>query len=290
MHDAGPAFSGITPCVDLIGEGNNTGTYAAFDGITVPTLGAPGPGGSSDIGTSVTLDGAIPNGIFLTNTATMDIIGNSTMEVWIQVGDTNDTQEIIMHGPAVEQNPNKTIDYLGIDKNGGYTVGRYQQTSTNATPFTAAYYPIPVADSGQWVHLVGTSDGVAWHLYRNAQEVANLPDTNGAIDANGGWAFGARNNMAVPPNNVIDPDNGVGLTASINNLALYDYALTPAQILNHYQVGLAGATSPITNSISINADGLGNIILTWPYGTLPAGCFTQRSMVRCRSRAFALYG
>jgi hypothetical protein len=271
LHEAGLATNDMTVAQDLIGEGDNNGTYAGFDTITTPLLGQPGPGGSTDLGTSVTLDGSIPNGIFLSNASAMDITGNSTMEVWIQVEDpgNGNIQNIIEHGPAIEANPSKSENFLGFDGIGDYYVGSYKQLNA-AQPYTDAFYPVPLADVGQWVYLVGTSDGVAWHLYRNAQEVANLSDTNGAIDANGGWAIGARNNMNVPPNNVINPtiSGSTGLTASINNVALYDYALTPGQILAHYQVGLRGATSPVSNPISIQADGLGNVILTWSYGTI----------------------
>ena len=208
---------------------------------------------------SVTLNASAVNGIYINDPNAMGIVGPITLEAWVLVQDIVDQQNIIAHGPSVDGNPSQTSDILGINALGEYYIDRYQETGNPQSNGVA--WPIPNGDQGQWVYLVGTADGTAWHLYRNAQEVANSADTIGANAANGGWAIGARDEIA--PVGVIAPS----LTGSINNVAIYDYALTPGKILAHYQIGLTGATSPVSNNMTIQPSGT-NVIVTWQYGTL----------------------
>lgn len=251
-----------TVAADLIDPVDNDGTYVTQDTNVpplLPELGEPGP--SSFLGTSVTLDDTVTNGIVINNPSAMGIIGNLTLEAWVQVQDVNDEQWIVAHSPAIDANPSKTSDRLEINS-GYYIVERYQQTAI-PTDF-GAYYAIPSQDQGSWVYLVGVADGTAWRLYENGVEVANVPDTNspaGAIFANGGWSIGGRNANS-NPQNIIAPS----LTGSINNVAIYDYALSPETILQHYQIGLTGIFTP-PPTMSIESSGA-NVIVSWTSGFL----------------------
>jgi hypothetical protein len=240
---------------DLIDPVNNNGTYVTQDTNT-PALFSQ-PGASSYLGTAVTLNSIATNGIFVNNASAMGIVGALTLEAWVKIQDTSDEQWIVAHGPYIDANPSKTDDRLAI-KDGNYFAGWYSDKPT-PTDFGVTL-AIPDAP-GTWVHLVGVADGTYWRLYENGVDVADLLDTNtpsGAIPANGGWAIGGR----------WDPSLGViypSLNGSINNVAIYDHALSPATIQQHYQIGLTGAATP--PSMSIQKSGA-NVSVSWTAGFL----------------------
>ncbi len=247
-------------CYDLIDPVDNNGTYVTYDATNAPVL-FQQPGASSYLGTAVTLDSAATNGIYINNPTAMGIVGPLTIEAWVQLQDISDQQYIVTHGPAIDANPNKSDDALEIDPYGEYSFERDVQVAI--PPTFGPYYAVPPEDQGQWVYLVGVADGTYWRLYRNGVDIADMLDTNmppGAVTANGGWAIGAR--PANGPAGVIPPS----LDGSINNVAIYDYALTPAQIQQHYQIGLTGTNaSPPLVSIQLSGP---NVIITWNSGYL----------------------
>ncbi|HLP76814.1 MAG TPA: LamG domain-containing protein, partial [Candidatus Paceibacterota bacterium] len=117
-----------------------------------------------------------------------------------------------------------------------------------------ASYPVPEGDlgGGQWIHLAGTYDGGSWRLFRNGIEVTNAADGVGALPATyGDWAIGA---------------TGMGWTngfaGAVDEVAIYNTALTPAMIATHYYVAQSGAVS-----LSITRSG-GSVTIQWPVGTL----------------------
>jgi hypothetical protein len=102
--------------------------------------------------------------------------------------------------------------------------------------------------------------------------VASTPDTNspaGALSANGGWAIGARPSYPAAPG-VESPivnagvPTGITLNGSINNVAIYNYALSPATIYQHYLLGITGFPAP---NMSIQKSGT-NVIVSWTSGYL----------------------
>jgi hypothetical protein len=254
-----------TNAYDIIGTGDNEGTY-----INSPLLGQPGP--SSYAGTSVTLDGA-SQGVLVNDTLTMPIIGHITLEAWVLVQETNADQVIIGHGPGSLHTGTMAYDALGIttessftgntNGDGFYYIGRYQEVGNK---YSSAYYPVPAADVGSWVHLVGVADGTAWRLYRNGVQVASTADTVGAIASGGngsGWAIGAFNAVFETP-----PLQAPFFDGSINNVGIYDYALTPGMIQQHYQIGTTGMgvnSTPATLTIQLSAT---NVVVDWNYGFL----------------------
>ena len=254
---------------DLIDPVDNIGTYITYDTNT-PVLFSQ-PGFTSYLGTAVTLNPIATNGIVINNLSAMGIVGQLTLEAWVQVQDTTDEQWIIAHGPNIEGNPSKTDDRLAIGSPGnlGNYFAGWHSDKGNPTDFGVNF---AISDApGTWVYLVGVADGTYWRLYRNGVDVADILDTNmppGAIPANGGWAIGGRNANSSTPNLGYYTNGLTPLNASLNNVAIYDHALTPSIIQQHYQIGLTGFyTPPAPPTMSIQSSGP-NVVVSWTAGFL----------------------
>jgi hypothetical protein len=101
---------------------------------------------------------------------------------------------------------------------------------------------------------------VTWKLYRDGVLVATTADTTGAVAANGGWAFGGRdNNPSV---------QGPFFSGSMQDVAIYSYALSPKVIQQHYQLGLNGVYTNLPVPTLSLKESAGNVTATWSGGAL----------------------
>jgi hypothetical protein len=213
--------------------------------------------------TAVSLDGAKQFGNF-NHPAGLNFFGQISLEAWVKPGATQvDPARIISHGPqTVTAYPSTPFDntvtntsevFLRIDGSGAYVVGSAAFTNGLGTTYYYATAPMPGGDLGSstWIHLVGTYDGANWRLFRNGALLAISPTALGALTVdNGDWAIGSTGNGWA------DPFNGL-----IDEVAIYNYALSTNQIQGHYNAGT------VTPKITITKSG-SNVILSWPYGTL----------------------
>lgn len=89
--------------------------------------------------------------------------------------------------------------------------------------------PILEEDIGTWIHLTGTYDGKTWRLYRNATEVSKLQTAEGPFPFEASWSIGGR-----------VPVNPAGQTrvldGSIDDVRLYNRTLTPAEVMDLYNL------------------------------------------------------
>jgi hypothetical protein len=98
---------------------------------------------------------------------------------------------------------------------------------------------------------VGTYDGANWKLYRNGVLVATQASAVGAlIVSNANWAIGSTGNGWADP-----------FAGQVDEVAIYDHALSAAQVAAHFNAGTAQPRLGITRSGN-------NVIITWPYGPL----------------------
>jgi Concanavalin A-like lectin/glucanases superfamily len=74
----------------------------------------------------------------------------------------------------------------------------------------------------QYSHVVGTFDGTAVHLYVEGLDVGDTPATSSLPD---------------PPSQHAEVAGNAGFPGSLDEVAVYDHALTPARILAHYRAG-----------------------------------------------------
>ena len=249
---------------------------SAADGSLVSTINnAAGPespifAGFGSIDDALPLDGATQFASF-NNPAGLNITGPITLEAWVKPGSLNTaTNRIISHGPQtissylaasgsgdyINAITNTSEVFLRIDNSGAnYSVGSEEYSdATGTNTINAATYPVPAGDltGSSWVHLVGTYDGVRWNLYRNGILVANQPSATGAVAVpDGNWAVGA---------------TGMGWAdnfgGAVDDVAIYDQALSASQVATHYVAGKAGTTA-----LTVAPAGNGNVEINWPAGT-----------------------
>jgi len=254
----------------------NSGTLgAAADGnLSLTTNTGPGPLPSAYAGFDISnvalpLDGG-KQWASLNNPAGLNFAGQITLEAWVKPDavQTNDPARILSHGPQTLSNfigvgydnsvTNSQEVFLWTEgPNGGpyfYTVGSASFVDGSGTTFSQTSFAAPGADfgGGNWVHLVGTYDGAKWNLYRNGVKVASTVTAPGALSVDiGDWAIGSTGNGWA--------NNFAG---KVDEVAIYNTALTPAQVATHYVIGKAGTTA-----LTITPAGAGSVTITWPAGT-----------------------
>jgi hypothetical protein len=214
---------------------------------------------------AVPLDGKV-NWVSLNNPPSLNVSGKITLEAWIKPSATqSQTARIISHGPitasgytsdmvdtnGVLASPSEV--FLALQNSGGtYAVG-----TSDGTNFHGATFAVPAGDLGgsQWIHLAGSYDGANWTLFRNGKQVATAADKVGALPVpDADWATGG---------------TGFGwddlFTGSIDEVGIYDHALTADRIQAHYTAATSIAALP---SLGITRTADGKITITWTTGTL----------------------
>jgi len=201
------------------------------------------PGATAATGFAADFDGA-NQAILISATETLNFTGQVTLEAWVKAGiayGSGAYGNIIAHGYA--GNPTRELALRLAD--GSYRIGSYDGSSYGVS------VPVPAGDLNHWVHLVGTYDGTAWNLYRNGLLAGRAVSPTGALTVDGDWAIGAR---------------GTGterfFQGSVDEVAIYDYALTPSQVARHF---LTAAGQPAALSITRNE---GQAVLHWNAGQL----------------------
>jgi len=265
------AANGIA--TDLSGNGNNGDYY----GISAPGNLVAGP--TRYIANAASFNSAEVDLSAGTNPLLLDFGGPITMEAWVQPASPTEgpLDDILAKG----YDANNNYDELSLRANAGnYYGGTYNGSDNGAN-----------ASGGQqitnWAYVVSTYDGANWNTYVNGQLVAQAADTVGAIEWQAPWAIG---------NGTLNGD-GRTFQGNLCQVALYDYALTPAQVLNHFfeaEVSVSSAKSvPIIvtqpqsqpsfvgGSVTFTVSALSALATTnqWYEGVLPLAGQTNVSLV-----------
>jgi hypothetical protein len=212
---------------------------------------------------AVPLDGTV-SWVSLNNPPGLNVSGQIALEAWIKPAATQgQSARILSHGPVTPTNytpddvaTNGVVSspsevYLSLE-NGSYAVG-----ASDGTNFHGATVSIPAGDLGStsWIYLVGTYDGANWKLYRNGTQIATAADKTGALPVpDAEWAIGG---------------TGMGwsdlFAGSIDEVAIYDHALTADRVQAHYTAASTSTTPGPSIGISLAG---GKVTLTWSSGTL----------------------
>jgi hypothetical protein len=197
------------------------------------------------VGSAIRMIGANETYAEAPNHEDLNITGSLTLECWVNIGDgwTTDAEMLIGKGDdAYQLRRSSSSPNIRFDLRGG-TGGAADVIST---------IPMPL---NQWVHLVAVYDEAAgqMRLYINGT-LDNTASRTGTIGVNElGVQIGANISTAGVVRRWLD--------GTIDEVAVYDYALAGERILAHYSAGIGLVpTEPAALHISMS-DGL--IVLDW---------------------------
>ncbi|HZM05718.1 MAG TPA: DUF2341 domain-containing protein [Candidatus Saccharimonadales bacterium] len=226
--------------------GGNNGTYTpnvqlnfvpSYDVKTDPTEGnAPGFG---ILATNNGYVGSVPTNISFS--APTNVNGEFSVECWVQEYPIKTDAGIISlgYGNGGEE---FALDTGGADPNHYY---RFYVRNAGGTSESAASGVTTYTD-GAWHHLVGVCDETNGHVYlyidgTNAA-TGTIPSKSGVLASTQSLAIGARQESQGS-----QYDNQ--FIGAIDEVALYNYALTPAQVQTHYlSSGIAPVITQLTPS------------------------------------------
>lgn len=154
-----------------------------------------------------------------------------TAELWVKPPPVNNGRI----DPLINRGENAGDGFLFFGWNG---VTKWQFRCYDGTARTQVNSEVDIVP-GQWTHLVGVYDGTAAHLYVNGVE--QTTGTEGSYTPNTAMPI----RLAGFPNDTGESAPGGGNFAggAIDEVAIYNTVLTPAQILSHYQNGTDAARS-----------------------------------------------
>ena len=153
-----------------------------------------------------------------------------TVESWIKTTSTSGGK-IIGFGGSATGNSNNYDRQVYLDNNGRIFFGVYpgQVRTVNSSK---SY------NDGQWHHVAASMSSAGMKLYVDGRLVASRADTTTGQPFNGYWRIGG-DNLGGWPN---QPSSSY-LAGNIDEVAIYDAALSQDSIINHFVA--SGRTSPI---------------------------------------------
>ena len=260
-----------TTAADASGNARN-GTYPA-SGVTKGVADQPI---KSEPGTSATFNGAAGTHVTVPYASALNA-GSFTVEAWAKpTTTTNAFQGIVSSRDDKGSGPAGNGGYVlylgpatgdgGLPRwqfwTGGTTTATYTALGrNNATGFGLG----PAASINSWTHVVGTfnatsgPDGTGRYngtqsLYVNGALVISLANVNYLPNPNKSLYIGAGTNESPPLDNF-------RFTGGIDEVAIYNNALTAARVQAHYQSGITTLSAPaIALASPLNGS-------TYPFGT-----------------------
>jgi hypothetical protein len=197
-----------TVAVDEVG--NHDGTYEG-----TPTLGATGLL-ASDTDTAVSLSG--DDYIEVADNA--DLLPTFiSVEAWVKTSSIGSTQVIVVKDRAASNN---SIPYMfRILSTGKVVFGSFK----GSTPVWVVATSATTLTAGVIYHLVGTYDGANFRIYVDGIDNGATAHTDGLLGSGLALRIGERIQVSQP------------FTGTIDEVAVYDTALSPARIEAHYNAG-----------------------------------------------------
>jgi hypothetical protein len=209
------ATNGIA--TDLTGNGNNGSYFNIYPGYNS----VAGP--SAFITDGVSLDGSTTYIDLSGGNTALNFGGQIAMEAWVQPSSSNAGGYVMGEGYDSAKNGDENEMRLN---NGNFHSGTYNFSTGDAAVSGGV-------ETTNWIHLVSTYDGTNWNLYQNGALVAQSADSVGALNFPDPWRIG---------DGTADGANRI-MAGNLSQVALYNHALTPAQVLTHYFIGEYGTTN-----------------------------------------------
>ncbi|EKE15915.1 MAG: PKD protein [uncultured bacterium] len=223
---AGASVANATAIYDATKNANN-GTFSNANNSVSPTTGYVDQTGNLDaLGTAMTFDG-VDDSIQIANNSSLQISDFVTAEAWVKVNefdpDGDATLDVIMTKSA-----GATMNYrfnIQNNTNNGSVLNEFQfRAGLNGTAIIAHSAIVP--NIGEWYYLTGLYDGSEVKIYVNGVLAGSTPAT-GSIGTD---TSDIRIGYDV---------NGVSyFSGQVDELAIYDRALSASEIGAHYNAGI----------------------------------------------------
>lgn len=168
--------------------------------------------------------------IDLGNPTTLDFEGEVTLAAWVYLTAMPVYCGVIVgHGYRRSPDAEVALRVSGGTCDGGGPIRWSAGVWTGGLTNQMAETSISTSDVGLWIHLAGTHDGRAWHLYKNGIETSVYVYASGAMSIDAAWGIGGR--AASEPAG--DPRS---LPGRLDDVRIYDRALSPSEILDLYHL------------------------------------------------------
>ena len=208
-----------------LGEASGTTAYdwAGADDLTLAstvTRGTPGAfTATGDTNAASTFPGA--TGVPAVNTSLTTGPQTFSLEAWINTTSTTGGK-IIGFGNSRTADSSSYDRHIYMSNNGRITVGAYPGGVRTVSS-------VPGFNNGQWHHVVGTLSSEGLALYVDGALIGRDISTTSAQPYSGYWRIGGDNLNGWPNAGSSNKYKG-----TIDDVAVYPTALTPAQVVDHY--------------------------------------------------------
>ncbi|MGW3607074.1 LamG-like jellyroll fold domain-containing protein [Micromonospora sp. NPDC005161] len=229
------------PVVDASGNGN-TGAYRG-------SVGRSQPGAIADSAdTAVRLDDGHAE---IPDSASLSITGAYTLESWVKDA-AGGPQGIIEKYDGSDCLPSRNGYGLRLVN------GNKLQALTAADQAQSSASSPRSVQQGRWHHVAAAYDGTTLRTYIDGQLQASTPMANAPTDGKGSLKLGARGDDAL--------DRFVG---SLDEVAIYNKALTPGQIDSHYVKGVLGNPGQSLHALQSDGTTVRSTSSSAPAGSAP---------------------
>lgn len=201
--------SGTTACDSTANQDN--GSY--LGGVT---LGVPGAI-AGDPDTAASFDGSSGQ-VSVPSASSLNVGDDFTIEAWVKRGASKtESNEVI----ASKQEGAWVLMFNEAD----------QLTLRRSTYGNIATANVATTDTTNWHYVVATKNGSSIHLYLDGTDVTGIVANQTFTNNNLPLAIGQSSSTSY-------------FKGAIDEVALYNTALTPTQITQHYEAGLAAVVAP----------------------------------------------
>lgn len=171
-------------------------------------------------GGALTFDGNDYVSVSAPGGSSLDITGDITISAWVNLSTKGDWERIVAKRTT-------SIAYmLGLNDDTDQKWNAYLHNGSSGTSLDS----IGAAETGAWVHIAMTLEGTTFTLYKNG-EYNNSTTHTGGINSN------------TDPVQIGRQLTGYNLDGLIDDVRIYNYARTAAQIMQDYNQGMAAKLS-----------------------------------------------
>jgi len=218
-------------------SGNNNGTYTG--GYTLSSTGAV----SADSDLATTFNGS-SSYVDCTNSSTFNVTTRVSLEAWVYPSSNNQNGGVIGKWTSDAQRAYSL--YLGQDAG----TNKFGFIMMQSNGVVKSVFPTNTFAANLWYHVVAVADGSNLRIYINGSDTGQTTAYDGSINV-------GTNKFLI--GKLRPEDNVYSYSGRVDEAAVYNYALTAAQVLAHYNAGL-GTYGGICYSTSTFSNGAWNFL------------------------------